>query len=448
MAQGINKQITPAQVVILGFLALILCGALILTLPFSTRDGLGAPFSDALFTATSATCVTGLIVHDTFTYWSSFGQGVILLLIQIGGMGVITMAMAISVFAGRRIGLKQRFMLQESFSAPQMGGIVRMTSFVIRATLLIESIGAIIMAFRFIPQFGFARGLWFSVFHSVSAFCNAGFDLLGVIEPFSSVTSCATDPFIVIPIMALITIGGIGFLVWADIYEHGLHFRSYRLQTKMVLTVSFVLIALPTLFFFFYEFAQPQWAGMSVSERVFGSFFQAISPRTAGFNSVDLTKLTSPSLLVSIVLMLIGGSSGSTAGGVKTTSLLLLFLCVRSSVQNRDSVQAFHRRLPPEILRNTIAILTLYVVLFLTGSTIVCCVDGVSMSAAMYECASAIATVGLSLGITKDLSQTSMNVLMLLMYFGRVGGLTMLYAVAHRHAPVPSQMPQEKIIVG
>lgn len=448
MSSWKTVRITPAQIVILGFLMLILCGALLLTLPFATRSGTGAPFADALFTATSATCVTGLILHDTYTYWSFFGQVVILLLIQIGGMGVVTMAMTISMFTGRRIGLRQRFVLQEAISAPQMGGIVRMTGFVVRATILLEAVGAVLLALRFCPAFGMARGVWFAVFHAVSAFCNAGFDLMGAQESFSSLTAFTGDPLVVGPIMALIVIGGIGFFVWTDIRAHGMRVRAYRLQTKMVLTVSLALIVLPAAYFYFYEFAQPQWADLTGGERFWGALFQSVTPRTAGFNSVELTKLESPSLLMSILLMLIGGSSGSTAGGVKTTSLLLLLLCVRSSVQNRDSVQAFHRRLPPEILRNTITILTLYVVLFLTGSVLICCIDGIALSAALFECASAIGTVGLSLGVTGDLSAASRLILILLMYFGRVGGLTMLYAVANRRAPVPSQMPQEKITVG
>ena len=443
-----NNRITPAQIVIAGFLLLILCGAALLTLPFATRDGAGASFGDALFTATSATCVTGLVIHDTYTYWSAFGQLVILVLIQIGGMGVVTMAMAISMFTGRRIGLKQRFVLQESMAAPQMGGVVRMTGFILRATLLLESLGAVVMALRFIPLFGFVKGVWFSVFHAVSAFCNAGFDLMGGAAPYSSLTAFAGDPLVNLPIMALITVGGIGFFVWGDIREHGFRFHAYRLQTKMVLTVSLALILLPAAYFYFYEFSQPQWAGMTGGERVWAALFQSVTPRTAGFNTVELTRYESPSVLVTILLMLVGGSSGSTAGGVKTTSLLLLFLCVRSSVQNRDSVQAFRRRLPPEVIRNTITILTLYVLLFLTGGTLISCIEGVSLSAALFESASAIGTVGLSLGMTGGLGPASRLILILLMYFGRVGGLTMLYAVASRRPPALSRLPQEKIAVG
>ena len=401
------RRLTPARIIIFGFLALILFGALLLTLPVSTRDGLGASFEDALFTATSATCVTGLVVQDTYTYWSPFGQAVVLALIQIGGMGVVTMALAIFTITGRRIGLKQRVVMQETVSAPHVGGMVRLVGFIVRGTLLVEGAGAVVLALRFCPQFGFGKGLWFAVFHSVSAFCNAGFDLMGESGAFSSLVHYSADPLVNITIMALITIGGIGFFVWDDLLQNGLHFRRYRLQTKLVLVTSGLLIVLPAAYLYFVEFSHPQWAGLSAGERVLAALFQSVTTRTAGFNTIDQTALSGPALMLCTLTMLVGGSPGSTAGGFKTTSLAVLVLCVASVLRQRDSIQVFSRRFPPVVLRHTATLVTLYAGLFLAGAMAICEWDGVPLSAALYETASAIATVGLTVGITPGLGLAS-----------------------------------------
>ena len=442
------RRLTPARIIIFGFLALILFGALLLTLPVSTRDGLGASFEDALFTATSATCVTGLVVQDTYTYWSPFGQAVVLALIQIGGMGVVTMALAIFTITGRRIGLKQRVVMQETVSAPHVGGMVRLVGFIVRGTLLVEGAGAVVLALRFCPQFGFGKGLWFAVFHSVSAFCNAGFDLMGESGAFSSLVHYSADPLVNITIMALITIGGIGFFVWDDLLQNGLHFRRYRLQTKLVLVTSGLLIVLPAAYLYFVEFSHPQWAGLSAGERVLAALFQSVTTRTAGFNTIDQTALSGPALMLCTLTMLVGGSPGSTAGGFKTTSLAVLVLCVASVLRQRDSIQVFSRRFPPVVLRHTATLVTLYAGLFLVGAMAICEWDGVPLSAALYETASAIATVGLTVGITPGLGLASHLVLVFLMYFGRVGGLTLLYAVAGAHPAPHGTLPEEKVNVG
>ena len=442
------RRLTPARIIIFGFLALILFGALLLTLPVSTRDGLGASFEDALFTATSATCVTGLVVQDTYTYWSPFGQAVVLALIQIGGMGVVTMALAIFTITGRRIGLKQRVVMQETVSAPHVGGMVRLVGFIVRGTLLVEGAGAVVLALRFCPQFGFGKGLWFAVFHSVSAFCNAGFDLMGESGAFSSLVHYSADPLVNITIMALITIGGIGFFVWDDLLQNGLHFRRYRLQTKLVLVTSGLLIVLPAAYLYFVEYSHPQWAGLSAGERVLAALFQSVTTRTAGFNTIDQTALSGPALMLCTLTMLVGGSPGSTAGGFKTTSLAVLVLCVASVLRQRDSIQVFSRRFPPVVLRHTATLVTLYAGLFLAGAMAICEWDGVPLSAALYETASAIATVGLTVGITPGLGLASHLVLVFLMYFGRVGGLTLLYAVAGAHPAPHGTLPEEKVNVG
>ena len=271
------KNQPPARIIAVGFALLILAGALLLTLPISTRDGQGAAFFDALFTATSATCVTGLVVQDTALYWSGFGQAVILMLIQIGGMGVVTAAAAISMLAGRRIGLKERWVMQESISAPQVGGIVRRTRFILAVTLVLEGTGTLLLALRFCPEMGLFRGLWYAVFHAVSSFCNAGFDLMGAAgTPFVSLTGYAGDPLVNFTVMGLIVLGGIGFLTWGDVREHKWHLRAYCLQSKLVLAVTVALILLPALFFLLYELRLPQWQTLTLGEKVQGALFQAV----------------------------------------------------------------------------------------------------------------------------------------------------------------------------
>ena len=442
-----NERVTPAQIIITGFLLLILSGTLLLMLPFATREPGSASFVDALFTATSATCVTGLILHDTVQYWTPFGQAVILLLIQVGGMGVVTMAVAIFMFSGKKIGLKQRWVMQESIAAPQVGGIVRMTGFILKTALAIEGVGAVLLAIRFCPQMGFFKGLWYAVFHSVSAFCNAGFDLMGEETAYSSLTAYVGDPLVSLTIAGLIVVGGLGFITWQDIFQHHRHLRAYRLQSKLILVTTAGLLLGGLLFFGLYEFQLPQWEGLSAGEKVLAAAFQSATPRTAGFNTVDLTALSAPSQLLMILLMLTGGSPGSTAGGFKTTTLAVLLLSAFAVFRRRSNAHCFGRRLAEPALRNASAIFLLYLVLFLTGGTLICCLEGIPMMSALFEAASAIGTVGLSLGVTPELGTVSRIILIFLMYVGRVGGLTMIYAVTSGGISY-AQYPQEQVNVG
>ena len=441
-------RITPAQIIILGFLFLIAVGTALLMLPVSTSGPGGASFLDALFTATSATCVTGLVVQDTALYWSPFGQAVILVLIQIGGMGVVTMAVAIFIFTGRHISLKQRWVMQESISAPQVGGIVRQTRFILKTALAMEAAGAALLALRFCPQMG-VKGVWYAVFHSISAFCNAGFDLMGVRSgPCSSLTSYTADSLVNIAIILLIVLGGIGFMTWQDFREHKWHLRAMRLQTKVVLSTTVILLAVGFLYFFLYEFRQPQWQSLGAGERFWAALFQAVTPRTAGFNTVDLSQMTPPSQLVTIALMLVGGSPGSTAGGFKTTTLAVLLLTTAAVFRRRDTAHCFGRRIQDEAVHSATALLVIYLMLALVGGSLICCIDGIPLMGALFESSSAVATVGLSLGYTGGLSTVSRLILILLMYFGRVGGLTVIYAVTVRGTGKISQFPQERITVG
>lgn len=436
------------QMIIFGFILVNLMGCLLLMLPSSTVEKVGTSFSDALFTSTSAICVTGLVIHDTASYWSMQGQLIIMVLIQIGGMGVITAASAIAILSGKKIGLMQRSTMQESISATQVGGIVRLTGFILRAMLAIELLGAICMAPVFCEEFGMKKGAWYAVFHSVSAFCNAGFDLMGVNQPFSSLTGFNGNTTINLAIMALIVIGGIGFLTWDDIWHHRLHFHKYRLQSKVILTVTILLILLPALYFYFYEFGRAEWTDLSEKERILASAFQSVTPRTAGFNTVDLNRMSEPSQLIMILLMLIGGSPGSTAGGFKTTTLAVLLLTSFAVFFRKEDVQCFGRRIPSETVKNAATILFLYMSLFLLGGVVISCVDQVPLMGALFETSSAIGTVGLSLGLTPQLSLFSHMLLILLMFWGRVGGLTLIFAVVSGHRFTKSKLPQEKITIG
>ena len=447
MAFGKKVCISPSQIIILGYLGLIFCGTGLLMLPWTTRDGLGASLGDALFTATSAITVTGLVVHDTMQYWSFFGQLVILLLIQTGGLGVVTMAIAVAVLTGQKIGFLLRWVMQESISAPQLAGIVRTTGFICRIVLCVELAGAILLALRFCPEMGLGQGLWMALFHAVSAFCNAGFDLMGARQAYSSLTAYSTDPLVCLVIAGLIITGGIGFLTLEDVRCHGPRFRHYHLQSKFVLLASAFLLVAGFCYFYCLEFSSDRWQ-MSESEDVLASFFQAVSPRTAGFNSVDLTALSPMSQLVTILLMLVGAAPGSTGGGFKVTTLAVLFLALIAIFLNRRDVRGFDRRVSDGTLRKASGIFMFFVLLYLTGGMLICCLDDLPLMVAFFEAASAIATVGLTLGVTPELSDASRAVLILLMYFGRVGSLTVLFAVSSGLRQDAFRDPAEEVAVG
>lgn len=443
-----RRKLSSFQIIIFGFLIVILTGSLLLMLPAASRGAGGASFQDAVFTATSAVCVTGLVVHDTATYWSEFGQFIIMVLIQIGGMGVVTVAVSIAMVSGRKIGLMQRSTMAEAISAPKVGGIVRLTNFILKTTLCFELLGAAVMAPVFCRDFGMVKGIWYALFHSVSAFCNAGFDLMGIRSQFSSLTTYSGQPVINLMIMLLIVIGGIGFMTWDDIKTKRFRIRKYRMQTKVILTTTGILILFPALFFYFHEFSAPVWEHLDTSEKIWASLFQSVTPRTAGFNTVDLTSLSEPGQAITILLMLIGGSPGSTAGGMKTTTIAVL-LCTACAVFGRNGdAQCFGRRIPEETVKYAAAILLMYLLMFLGGGIFISCMENLPVLTCLFETASAIGTVGLSLGITSSLGAASRFVLISLMFFGRVGGLTLVYAVFSRTHPYYSKLPQEKIMVG
>lgn len=412
-------------------------------LPISSVSGKVTPFNESLFTATSAVCVTGLVVHDTGSYWSTFGQAVILILIQIGGLGVITVAASFALLSGRKISLMQRSTMQEAIAAPKIGGIVRLTGFVLKATLIFELSGAVIMMPVLCKDYG-VKGVWLAVFHSISAFCNAGFDILGTdASKYVSLTQYVNCTSINLAVIFLIVIGGIGFLTWEDIYTNKLHFRRYRMQSKVILITSAILIIVPALYFFFFDLNN-----LPIKQRILSSLFQSVTTRTAGFNTVDLTALQEPSVATMIVLMIIGGSPGSTAGGIKTTTVAVLIANSLATFGRKDSSHFFKRRIDNQVVKNASTILIMYLVLSFTGAVAISTAEKIPFLKCLFETSSAIGTVGLTLGITPELGLFSQLILILLMFCGRVGGLTLIYAAISNTKKNISKYPLEHITVG
>lgn len=444
---GRIRKISPLKIILFGFIILIFIGTILLCLPISSRSGQPTPFMTSSFTATSAVCVTGLIKVDTYNYWSPFGQAVILGLIQVGGIGFMTICITAISLSHKKIGLASRELMQSSVSAPQRGGIVKMTRFILVGTLLIELSGAVLLSIAFVPRFG-AKGLWYALFHSVSAFCNAGFDLMGSGGEFSSLTSFDKNPYVCIVISALIVIGGLGFFVWKDLIDNRFRFKMLRMHSKAVLITSVILIFGGGILLYLTELPNSSSQEHSALYQIGNSLFQSVSTRTAGFNTVDLSQLTHSTIFIMVLLMMVGGSPGSTAGGLKTTTLAVLFASVISVFKRKKSVEMFGRRLEENVSSLALCIFAMYLMLGSAGAVFISTVENVPFINALFESASAVATVGLTTGITPQLGILSSIVLMLMMLFGRVGSLTMLLAFSNYKSRPQSQKPLEKIQIG
>ncbi len=441
------KPFSRTKQIMLGFLVIILIGSLLLMLPISTKEGQTTDFSGSLFTSVSATCVTGLVVYDTYTHWTIFGQLVILTMIQIGGLGLITITSFAMIILRWRIGLNSRELIRESLNTPQLHGGVRLVRTIIRGTLLVEGIGALLLSIRFIPQLGFWRGVYYGIFHSISAFCNAGFDLMGYQGEFSSLTAYATDPLVSIVIMLLILIGGIGFLVWDDILVNKYHFRKYRLQTKVVLTMSVILIFGGAFLFFIFENSN-LLSDMNFGEKVLASFFASVTPRTAGFNTISLSEMTNASKLLTVLFMFIGGCPGSTAGGVKVTTIAVIFLYIKSYLLHTEDCVVFNRRLDKDAIKRASVIIFINLSLALVMLFIIMATQDFEPLDVMLEVFSATGTVGLSAGITSQLNTVSRTGIMILMYLGRVGSLTFAMSFTERRTSGVVRYPEERVIIG
>lgn len=434
--------LNAVQNLALSFTCIILLGGFLLMLPISSRSGQPLPFLDAVFTSASAACVTGLVLYDTWTQFTFFGQAVILLLIQVGGLSFMTVTIFISMLLGRRIGLHSRAVLMDTVGALQMGGIVRLTRRILTVTAVCEGLGAVTLLFWFCPRYGL-RGIWMSVFHAVSAFCNAGFDLLGT---GASLTTVAGEPLLNIVLMTLVVCGGLGFLVWDDILTHRFHFSKWRLHSKIAFTGTLMALVLGTVAFFILE-EDHAFAGVPTSQQILMAAFQSVTPRTAGFNTADLTALSESGKLLTMVLMLIGAGSGSTGGGIKINTFAVLVLTALARVRRREDVELFGRRLDAGDIFKAFSVSIMYFMTCMLGCMVLC-LDGISMDDALFESLSAMGTVGLTLGVTPTLTVAGKIVVTLMMFAGRVGSMSVLMAMV-RDRPVPKlRRTPEKILIG
>ncbi len=420
-----RTNMSATQVIALAFAGIILLGAILLTLPVASRNGVSCGFLTALFTATSSTCVTGLVVADTWVQWSGFGQIVILILIQIGGLGFMSAASLVFFLLRKRVGLKQRLVMAQALSVTEMQGVVRLQKLVLIGSLTIEGIGALILMVHFWPTYGFLKALTWGIFHSVTAFCNAGFDIFGYLQPDSSLSLFQSDPVVLLTIATLIVLGGLGFLVWEELA----HFHTRRrlsVYTKLVLITTAVLIAGGTCALLLLEWDNPATLGsLSRGDRVLNAFFQSVSSRTAGFAAIDQGGLTDAGKMVTTLLMLIGGSSGSTAGGIKTVTLMTLMLFLWSRARGKGTVSVMKRTIPATQVMDAMTVAGIMISLAIFGGIFISAVDSFGFMDSLFEAASALGTVGFTTGITSSLSVASKILIIVYMYFGRVGVMTL-----------------------
>jgi trk system potassium uptake protein TrkH len=430
-----------------GFAFIIFLGALILTLPISVRSGRGN-FLTSLFTAASATCVTGLVAADTYQNWTVFGQLVILCMIQIGGLGFMTIGAYIAVLLKKRIGLHEREQLQESVNTLEIAGVVRLVIKIVQGAVCFEILGAVILAFRFIPVFGVTRGIYFSLFHAVSAFCNGGFDLMGVNEAYSSLVAFEGDVVVNLVMIVLILVGGIGFVVWDDVMRHKWHFRKYLLHSKIVISATLIITVAGTFVFLVTE-NNAAFAGMTPLQKFLGALFSSVTPRTAGFNTVDTASLSNAGKIVTMILMFIGGSPGSTAGGVKTTTIVVLLFYAAAMITSRHDINLFGRRLTDDVVKKANAVVIINMSLAMIAAvTIMVSQPQLNFEDVLFEVFSAIGTAGMTTGITRNLCVASKLIIIFLMYCGRLGSLSFALVFAQKKVQADVRQPQEKIIVG
>ena len=444
-----HASMSAQGMIALGFAALIAIVAFLLMLPASSNACTWTDPLTALFTATSAVCVTGLVVVDTATHWSLFGRCVLLCAIQIGGLGVMTVMALIAMMLGRRIGLRQRTLLVESVATLHLSGVVRLVRRALLGTLILEIIGTLLLSLRFVPMLGLWRGLGYAVFHSISAFCNAGFDLMGPVSgAYSSLESFAGDPLINLTVCALILLGGLGFFVWDDLLENRFRFKRLQLHTRIVLLITPVIVLIPALMFFLFE-RGASMAGMDLKTRLLASLFSAVTPRTAGFDTVPTGTLSPAGTLLTLLLMLTGGNPGSTAGGAKTTTMLVLLLLAASILRREDDIHVLGRRLPDDLMRRACSIVIVYMTIALTAALMICGAQpALPLPDVLLEVFSAINTVGMSTGVTRQLGVFARLIVILLMYMGRLGSLTFALLIARSPAPSPLRCPEDRILIG
>lgn len=447
MVSKLIKKLSRVQIIAFGFLGVILIGSLLLMLPFSTRSGQTTSYVDALFTATSATCVTGLTPFDTYTHWTLFGQLVILFMIQLGGIGFMTVITMATLFMRHKIGLQNRMLVMESAGTITLSGIGQLVRRIIAGTAIIETTGAAILATQFVPEFGWLIGLYYSFFHAISAFCNAGFDLMGCIEPGSSMINFNGNAVVMVTLVFLILIGGIGFFVWDDILVCKAKFKNYKIHTKLVLVLTAILTVIPFVMFFIFEYDHA-FKGMDFFDRILNSLFQTVTPRTAGFSGIDMTTLSEPGGMLTIVLMFIGGNPGSTAGGVKTTTIAVILLSTVAYLQEDNNVTVFKKRIEDKMVRRACAIAFIYFMMIFAASLVISWIEPLNLREVLFEVVSAVATVGLSMNVTATLSAASKVIVIVLMYAGRIGALTFIMLLSKRNKTAILKRPTGKIMIG
>ncbi len=442
-----NYSLTYSKIVSIGFALLIFIGTALLMLPISSKSG-SVSFSDALFTATSATCITGLVPFDTFTSWTYFGQLVIISLIQIGGLGFITMLALIVKLTKRKMSLKQKMLLKESVGSLTLGNVKELVKSVLIFTASCESAGALLLMTRFIPLAGIRRGIYMSVFTSISAYCNAGFDLMGMFSPSSSLITVNNDPIVIITISLLIIMGGLGFIVWEDMKQNKFRYSVFTVHTKLTLITTLVLLLGGAVLFFIFEYNHTL-SGMSVGRKILNAFFCSVTPRTAGFNSVDISAMTSNSKMLTIILMFIGGSSASTAGGVKTSTIAVLFLCLLSNIRNKEEIDAFDKRISLETVKKAVSVVMINLVeIFIAVILISGFQSNLSLSDIIFECTSAMGTVGMTTGITPMLTTASKITIIILMYIGRLTSLIFALSFVRAKPKTSTKKPKCNVMVG
>ncbi|MGL4850097.1 MAG: TrkH family potassium uptake protein [Clostridium sp.] len=438
--------LSGVQVLSLGFAIVILVGAILLSLPISSKSGEGTNFLDALFTSTSAVCVTGLVTLDTGTYFNTFGQIVIMLLIEIGGLGFMSFATFIAVLLGKKITLRNRLLVQEAMNTFSIQGLVKMVKYVLGFTFAVQFFGALLLSTQFIPEFGILKGIYFSIFHSISAFCNAGFDLFG---HFSSLTSYAYNPVIILTISALIIIGGLGFTIWLEIYNYK-GVKRFSVHTKIVILVTVILIVLGTVLMFLFEMNNNETIGtMGAGGKWLNSFFASVSPRTAGFNSISTDAMTTSGKFTTILLMFIGGSPGSTAGGLKTATFGIIILTVICVIKGREDTEAFGRRFSKDLVYKAFALLMIGALLVIVVTMLLAITQPKeNFIDLLYEATSAFGTVGLTTGVTQRLNAIGKIIIMITMYLGRVGPMTVVLALVRNKIKQTHKYPEGKILIG
>lgn len=446
---GIKQRIkiNNYQKIAIVYLFLILIGSILLSLPAATKTHSATPYIDALFTATSATCVTGLVVYDTFLYWSVFGQIVILFLIQIGGIGFMTIMTLFIIFIKRQLSLHDKCLFIQSAGAYEIGSTKKIIRQMVIGTFIVEFIGAVLLSIAFIKDMGVGQGIYYGIFHSISAFCNAGFDLMGRFGAFSSLTPYATNPLVNLTVITLIIIGGMGFLVWNDLIRNRFRWSGYSLHTKVALFATVILIVGGTAFLLAAEY-NTAFAGLNFGEKLQAALFHSVTPRTAGFNTIDINTMSDSGRAFTSILMFIGGNPGSTAGGIKTTTAAVIVLSALGSIKRNNGITVFKRRFEDNAIREALAIVLLYVFAILLASFAVAAIQGGSLDSVFFEIISAIGTVGLSTGITPALKVGSKLIIILLMFGGKVGMLTLALSFVNKKFNLPLNRPTEKILIG